>query len=434
MLSTSVCIFARPMPRLAMRIVSVLVLVVATTGCEELDGRGANRKGNRLFAEGRFKDAAAHYEKALTKVKDDRIEYNLGLAYSRIFNGNDGLVLLAEKGSEPCERIPGVTYVTRSVCVRDRSEDEDRTYPDCKTDQDCPSSNHSPGHCAKDLELCAIANKQLVDLSAEHLKIWIAKQPPDEEISERNKKLTGELAQLEDQREAAATEAESYRDPGTGKFTNRDGYEAAMRKKTGIEEELKIKREEIEENRLKFTMRTMMTNLYVDSGQPDKALAFWESELKARPNDFEAMGKLAGINLKAGNWRKAIDWYQTIAEKVPEDQNKIAAYSSVGNVAWAKLNSKTLPPDEAVEVADLGIGALQRAAALAPKNAQFLRLQSSLYNFRAREHGVSWAAAIDRASGQDLKGLIDVVSGQASRPAEPPKPAEPGPNNDKPGG
>jgi tetratricopeptide (TPR) repeat protein len=161
----------------------------------------------------------------------------------------------------------------------------------------------------------------------------------------------------------------------------------------------------------------------------EKALAYWEAQLKERPSDFEALGNLAGINLKSGNWRKAIEWYLVTADKVPEVSNKLVAFSSVGNVAWAKLNSRTLNPDESVELADLGIGALQKAAELAPKNLQFLRLQMSLFGFRSLSHGSSFAAAIDRASGQDLKGLVDVLSGKA--PAEPPKPPTP---PTKPGG
>lgn len=425
---TSICIVARPMTRPATRrahCLPALFVVLASTfalaGCEDLDGRASNRKGNRLFREGRFIDSAALYEDSLKKVKDDKIEYNLGLAYSRIFKGTEEPVLVAEAGSFPCTTIPNTTPTKRSVCVKKDPADEDRAYPDCKTNDDCPES----ARCALDLDLCAIDNKVLADLSAQHLTIWIAKQAPDDEIRKRDEELTKELTELEKVRDDSELEAEKHRDPKTGKFTDKGAYEDAMQRKTAADEKIKIKKEEIEENRLKFTMRTLMTNLLVDSGQHDKALAYWDAELKARPNDFEAMGKLAGINLKAGNYRKAIEWYLIIGEKVPEDANKITAYSSVGNVAWAKLNSKTLNPDESVELADLGIGALQKASALAPKNPTFLRLQGALYNFRGLTHGASWAAAIDRASAQDLKGQIDVVTGKAQPPSEKPAPPTP---------
>jgi hypothetical protein len=146
------------------------------------------------------------------------------------------------------------------------------------------------------------------------------------------------------------------------------------------------------------------------------------------------MGNLAGINLKAGDYRKSIEWYVKVAETSTDTTQKVTAYSFIGNVAWSKLNSKTLGPGDAVELADLVIGALQNAAALAPKNLSFLRLQSALYNFRSLVHGASWAAAIDRASGQDLKGLIDVVSGKAKPPGTPAPSAPPTPPTPPSGG
>ena len=593
-----------------------VVAVLALVGCEDLDGRGSNRKGNRLFRETRFIDAATLYENALAKVKDDKIEYNLGLAYARIFRaGSDDLVLLAEKTESVCSTIPGATPAKRSVCVKLDAAEEDRAYPACgnvtpdhcqkayanvatlstaskwlatqktniascatgsraavdcmlammewdpkrweecsttpdpvvvpeppatdpkapatappaatpktpataktptaktpatdpkapattpptpttpsppapkpevtpdlcqkayghlaelnakktgpdpewlATQQDniasCPKGDKavvdclsgmqvwdskrfdecnraadcpSSAVCKRDLEMCAIDNKILANLSAQHLTIWIVKQPPDDEIKATVKVLTGELTELEAGRDAAEVEANDARDQTTGKFRDKVAYESAMQRKTAFEEQVKIKKEEIEEARLKFTMRSLMTNLWMDSQQYDKASDFWSLELKARQNDFEAMSMLAGINLKSGNYRKSIEWYLTVADKVPEPQNKITAFSSVGNVAWSKLNSKTLPADEAAELADLGIGALQKASALAPKNLSFLRLQIALYNFRALTHGSSWAAAIDRASSQDLKGLLDVVSGKA-KPSAPgtPKPPTPPP-------
>lgn len=418
MRSPSICIVARPMSWLATRrprFAFVLVLgLIAATGCDDLDGRASNRKGNRMFRDGRFIDAVVLYEQALTKVQDPRIEYNIGLGYSRVFKGTDEPVLLGQVSETVCSTIPGVTTLKSSVCVKNKSEDEDRSYPSCKSQDDCPSS----ATCKIDLEMCAISNKQLADLTQLHLTKWISTQPADDQIQAHDKELTTRLGKLEDKRDAAEARAESYKDPKTGKLSDKDAYESAMNEKTSLEEELKALREEIEENRLKFTMRTLMTNVLVDSGQHDKALAYWQGELDARPNDFEAMGKLAGINLKAGNWRKAIEWYGTIAEKVPEPSNKVSAYSSIGNVAWAKLNSKTLPPDQAVELADLGIGALQKATALAEKNPQFLRLESSLLGFRSLDHGVSWAAAIDRATAQDRRLLSNVVSGKVKPPAK----------------
>lgn len=398
------------------------MLVIAATGCDDLDGRAANRKGKRRFNEARFIDAAALFEHARTKVTDDRLEYNLGLAYSRVFKGGtDELVLLAQKDEDVCRLIPGTQPVTRRVCIKLKTDEEDRAYPDCDEKQICPSS----AEC-RNVDLCAIPNKALATLAADHLGNWIAKQAPDDEINKNAKSLAAEIEKLEAARDAADAEATASKDEKTGAFLDKVKYESAMRRKSEAEAVLKVKRDDIEETRLKFTMRLLMTNMWLDSSQFDKALAFWEGERKQRPTEFEPMNKLAGINLQSGDWKAAVNWYLKMGETLPDESGKISALNSVGNLAWAKLNGKQLNQTEAVELADLAIGALQRGAELAPKNLMFLRLQTAILNFRALAHGVSWAGSIDRAHGQDLKFVADVLSGKPPA-AVPPKTPTPAP-------
>ena len=417
-----ICIVPRPMSRLTTRrtwIVIGAVLAIAGGGCESLDGRASNRKANRLFRETRFIDAAALYENALAKVNDDRIEYNLGLSYSKIFKaGREDLVLLAEAGDRICAAIPGTTPTKKRVCVRNSHDDEDRAYASCDDKAPCPSNA-----TCKQAELCAIDNKELANLSAKHLKIWIAKQPSDEQITKQVAEMSAELETLIAARDKAELEKQqrSERD-SRGKYVDQDKYEEATRRYKDLVDRVKARTAEIDETRLKFTMRTLMTSLWLQSLQYDNALAYWTDEMKARPNDFEAIKKVAYINLQAGNWRKSIEWYLKVAHDAPDTQNKISGFESVGNVAWSKLNSKTLTPPDVIELADLGIGALQKAHELAPNNAGYLRVQGSLFGFRALAHGVSWASAIDRASSQDLKDLLDVVSGQAKPPVSPTPP------------
>ncbi len=401
-----------------------VVVVIGCGGCAELDGRGANRKGNRLYREGKFTDAAASYETALKTVKDDKIEYNIGLAYSKIFRaGADDLILLAEKSESPCTLIPGTEPTTRSVCIKNDPDEEDRSYVKCTEDPKditCGSS----GTCKK-VELCAIKNEKLVELSASHLTVWIDKQPADEELKTKSAEVSKDIEKVEKAIAEAEADIEKNTDPTTGQVRDKGAWNDATQRKAAQEEKVKALRDDRDEIELKFKMRELMTQLWLDSQNFKAALDYWTKRLDAKPGDLDSMGILAGINLKAGDWRKSIEWYGKVADASADTLNKIQAYGFIGNVAWSKLNSKTLPPDEALDLADLGIGALQRAAALAPKNLRFLGTQASLYNFRALTQGVSWAAAVDRSSSQDLKGLIDVVSGKAS--AKPPAEKTPAP-------
>jgi tetratricopeptide (TPR) repeat protein len=173
--------------------------------------------------------------------------------------------------------------------------------------------------------------------------------------------------------------------------------------------------------------RSLMTQVWLDASQYGKALEYWNSLLTGKPNDPEIMGSLAGISLKAGDWRKSIEWYNKVAEVSTEVSAKVAAYQFIGNVAWSKLNSKTLTPAEAIELADRGIGALQKAAALQPDSPKPVGLTASIYNFRALAQGASWAGSLDRATAQDLQHASRVLMDKAKKaqglPASPAAPS-----------
>ena len=356
-----VCIVARLMSRTsdrafrALALVAVIAVAATSIGCEQLDGRNRNKKGNRYFREMKFIDAVAEYEKALKTVDDPIIHYNVALAYSKIFKPGmetDTDLLLGEKGSSVCDQIPNVKFVSKQVCVKPG----DRRYDACDAKNVCASS-----FTCKQAELCSIGNNAIADMTAQHFGVWIKSHPKDAET------------------------------------------------------------------------RGLMTQVWMDSNQYKKALEYWEDLLKAKPGDTEIMGSLAGINLKAGDWRKSIEWYTKVAEGSTDPTQKVAAYGFIGNVAWSKLNSKTLTNADAVELADRGIGALQKAAELQPKNPKHFGLMGSIFNFRSLAQGVSWAAGMDRATAQDLQIVSGVLSLEPKKAQGLPVPA-PAPEAPKPAG
>ena len=422
------------------RVVSILsaVLVLSAMlcslgGCEQLDGRNRTRKGNRLFRETQFIDAAAEYQRALKQVDDPIIHYNLGLAYSKIFKpGFEGPVLLGIQNEFVCSEIPGTQLVDAGVCVKEG----DRHYAECGAAKTGPIEKQiadldaqrkgEPDEAKKkefdalisdkkdelgrytcassfkcvETKFCSLRSPALADLAAQHFQLWIKAQQSDEAIK---KQL---IESLKDVEEAKKTD-------------NKSLLGSAQR--------------EVDELQTKDQTRKLMTQLWIDSEQHPKALEYWEGLLKDRPNDTEIMGNLAGINLKAGDWRKSIEWFNKVAEVTNDQGSKVAAYQFIGNVAWSKLNSRSLVGNEAVELADRGLGALQRGAELQPKNPRLVSLQASIFNFRSTTHGASWAAAIDRASAQDLLKLTRVLVDEAKKaqqgqaPGTPPGSAPPSP-------
>ncbi|TMQ12375.1 MAG: tetratricopeptide repeat protein [Deltaproteobacteria bacterium] len=408
---TSLCIVARSMTGFSEReriarsfsvvLVSCGIALVAVAcslgGCdfrEQLDGRNRNRKGNRLFRDTQFVDAVAEYQKALTEVDDPKIHYNLGQAYSKVVKaGYDGPILLGLPGDFVCRQVPGVKLVQAGACVKEgdrhfaecgsaktspiekaiaelngklKDETDDDKKKDLKTQIGDKQQELSRFQCSSTArcvegQFCSLTSPELAELAAQHFLIWIKAQPSDEDI----KKLL-----------AAAS---------------RDLQEA------------------------KDQTRKQMTLLWTDTEQFKQALDYWEGLLREKPNDPEIMGNLAGINLKAGNWRKAIEWYNKVAEVTNDASSKVATYQYIGNLAWSKLNSRTLIGAEAIELADRGIGALQRAAEIDPKNPRPVGTAASLFNFRSTAHGASFAAAIDRTSQKDLSEHTRVLLDEAKK-------------------
>ncbi|HEY6176378.1 MAG TPA: hypothetical protein VIX73_18105, partial [Kofleriaceae bacterium] len=402
-----------------LRVVLVSCVMLGGTvglgGCEQLDARNRNKAGNRLFRETQFVDAAAQYQKALTEIEDPIIHYNLGLAYSKVFKpGFDGPVLLGVQGDFVCQQIPGVKSVQAGACVKEG----DRHFAECgkaKTgpiekdltdlkeqlnaatddgkkkelksqindrEQDLARFTCSSSFRCVEGPFCSLTSPELADLAAQHFQTWIKAQPTDEAIRKQ-------LSEAADELDAAK------------KADNKSAISSAQRK--------------VDELQTKDVTRRQMTLLWTDSDQFRKALDYWEGLLKEKPNDAEIMGVLAGINLKAGDWRKSIDWYTKVAEVTNDVGSKVTQYGFIGNVAWQKLNQRTLVGTDAIELADRGIGALQRAAELQPKLARTVSLEASIFNFRSTAHGASFAAAIDRTSAQDLSKLARVLAEEAKK-------------------
>src|ERR1043166_7297368 len=235
---TSLCIVARSMRRFSERarvgqLLSVVLVscgllggVVGLGGCEQLDARNRNKKGNRLFRETQFVEAAAEYQRALTEVEDPIIHYNLGLAYSKVFKpGYDQPVLLGVQGDFVCQQIPGVKIVQAGACVKEG----DRHYAECGKAKSAPLEKDiadlndqlkAATDDAKKKELkaqvtdkeqelarytcsssfrcvegtfCSLTSPEIADLAAQHFQTWIKAQPSDDEIKKQlvdaNKKL-----------------------------------------------------------------------------------------------------------------------------------------------------------------------------------------------------------------------------------------------------
>jgi tetratricopeptide (TPR) repeat protein len=307
----------------------------------------------------------------------------------------------AECGSAktaPIEKAIAELQAQMATASDDKKKDLDVLIKD-KKDELGRFTCASSFHCVE-ADFCSLTSPELAELSAQHFQIWIKSQPSDDEIRKQLAEAQQELdeAKTADNKSALSDRQRKVDDLGT-----------------------------------KDQTRKIMTQLWMESEQHKKAIEYWEGLLQEKPNDAAIMGILAGINLNANDWRKSIEWYNKVADVTNDPASKVAAYNFIGNVAWAKLNSRQLVGTDAVELADRGIGALQRGSEIQPKNPRLVGLQASIFNFRSTAHGASWAAAIDRATAQDLLKLSRVLSEEAKKaqgqapgaPAAPAAPATP---------
>jgi tetratricopeptide (TPR) repeat protein len=416
----------------AKRTALVAMLVMSAllgSACQELDGRNGNRKGNRLFQSMQFIDAAAEYERAIKLVNEPIIHYNLGLAYSKMYRpGYLEPILLGESTDPVCRQIPNTQAVEARVCVKkadSRDSGDARRFNDCDETNVCPSSFD-----CKKTTMCAATSAVLADMAAVHLQQWIQAQPADSVLAEELKKVRAEIKAAQNRHEARMAQLPP---------SETDARAAELQRNKAVMDELNRR---VDELTLKDDMRKLLSQAWIDTSQFDKALAFWIKELESRPgNGPEIMATIAGIHLKANDWRKSIEWYHKVAAAEKDPGLRVAALNNIGNVAWSKLNSKALDIADSVEIADFGIGALQQASEIQPKLSKLYSLQAVILNFRSLTHGASFAAAIDRSNAQDLLRLTRVLieeakkqqAGSSTPPANAPAPTTPSPPAPPPG-
>jgi tetratricopeptide (TPR) repeat protein len=175
----------------------------------------------------------------------------------------------------------------------------------------------------------------------------------------------------------------------------------------------------------------LMTQVWLDSGQHQNALGYWEREHAKNPRDTEVIGILAGIERQAGNWEKAVEWYYRAADAMTSAEGKADSYTNVGKLAANRLlNREQVFGTDRLQVADIGIAALQKAVDLTPKNPDTHMYLGQMYALRSEAHQASWAQMVDRSSGSyhfsRSAALKRELEGDAGTPAGAPGPDQGG--------
>lgn len=186
----------------------------------------------------------------------------------------------------------------------------------------------------------------------------------------------------------------------------------------------------LEENPGDQKIISLLTTIWLDSGQFDVALAYWQDVLAKNPDNSDVIEKLANINRQAGQYGKALEWHYKRADLAKDDAHRVKAYLDVAQMQWSRLQKPELVDYERLAVVDVGLAALQKAAALDPDHGQVQSLLGSMFQHRGLAHRSSWAQAVESASQRyhqvrfteirkAASGAADKQSGEAKDPPAP---------------
>lgn len=164
-------------------------------------------------------------------------------------------------------------------------------------------------------------------------------------------------------------------------------------------------------------IRKLITEIWVSSSQEERAIAFWEAEHQKDPKDTAVLEQLADLNYKHQDWRKAIEWLKKALDIATTDEDRAKAHANIGTLCFLKLlnNKDSIQGAERVELADIGIGALQKGLKIQPKNMQMVSTLASLNQQRALASGSRVGFHIDLAQHQNFMRVFSVLREEAKK-------------------
>jgi tetratricopeptide (TPR) repeat protein len=177
-------------------------------------------------------------------------------------------------------------------------------------------------------------------------------------------------------------------------------------------------------------IRKLITDIWVDTGQVDKAIGFWTERHDAVPDNIFPIEQLAELTFKKGDWREAIRWLEVGVDVAKTPEQKTTAYTKIGSLCFVLLlNNKEPGPSQIdgalrVEVADLGIAALQKGQAISPSSTEIVSVLGSLNVQRGIASGSRLGYSIDMAAYQNYMRIFGVLREEAQK-AQPKDAEEP---------
>jgi len=128
--------------------------------------------------------------------------------------------------------------------------------------------------------------------------------------------------------------------------------------------------------------REFLVSMYLATDRYDDAIVFYEQMLKADPKDTKAMGSIASMYFKKGDFDKGMEWQKKVAEA---EGNSVDPYIMIGVQAWDRsYHYPDLDPVTRGHIVDEGMNALQRALQIKPDSFEALTYVNLLLREKAK--------------------------------------------------
>ncbi len=168
-------------------------------------------------------------------------------------------------------------------------------------------------------------------------------------------------------------------------------------------------------------IKKLITDIWVDTDQVEKAVEFWTQENQAAPEALFPIEQLAELTFKKGDWREAIKWLEKGVDVSVTPEDKAKAYTKIGSLCFVLLLNNKEPGAgqidgaQRIEIADIGIGALQKGQALAPKSTEIVSVLGSLNVQRGIANRSRIGYSIDMAAYQNYMRIFGVLREEAQK-------------------
>jgi tetratricopeptide (TPR) repeat protein len=152
--------------------------------------------------------------------------------------------------------------------------------------------------------------------------------------------------------------------------------------------------------------REVLLSMYLATERYDDAVGFYQTMLKEDPKDTKAMGSMASIYFKRGDFDQGVEWLNRRIEVEPPEVRP-EVYHLIGAQAWDRsYNYPEIDPVTRARIVDQGLEALNKAVELKPDYFEAISYINLLYREKAKME-------IDPVKQQEYLATADRYRAQA---------------------